>query len=247
MRGLGGENADKQAGKRLRSKEHDNCEHKAQQHDILFRAHHAFSISRAVVIAQNGLRARCDAAERHGDDQHKALQNGRARDQHITVRSAVFAQHDVNRDQQHIIQRDDERRRQADLHDTPQPACVQRLPRDADQRAVTEQEAKRIGRRAHLRQHGRQRGPLHPHIQQKDKHRVEHNIDRRAQHDRAHRRARKALAHHNLVHAAAEQREHRAQHIGCEIRLRIRPELLARTEGEQDRPPEHQHRDGDQH
>ncbi len=36
----------------------------------------------------------------------------------------------------------------------------------------------------------------------------------------------------------AEQRKHRARDIGRKIRLRIRPELLARAEGKQNRPPE---------
>ena len=82
--------------------------------------------------------------ERHGDDQHEALQNGRAGDQHIAVRPAVPAQHDVDRDQQHVVQRDDERGRQADLHDAPQPARVQRLPRDADQRACALNRKRRV-------------------------------------------------------------------------------------------------------
>ena len=58
---------------RLRDDKQDHRKDKAQQDDVFFRLDNTFGVPRAVVIAEDGLRTRRDAAERHGDDQHKAL------------------------------------------------------------------------------------------------------------------------------------------------------------------------------
>lgn len=74
------------------SQEHDAAEHEAQQHNAPKRLHDAFFVARAVVIAENGLRARRNSAERHGDDEHEALHDGGTRDEHIgCLRRRIFA------------------------------------------------------------------------------------------------------------------------------------------------------------
>lgn len=240
IRRVPGENPYKRAGNRLRENEHQTAERHAQQDDAAERLRDALRIACAVVIAEDGLRACRDAAERHGDDEHKALHDRRARDEHIAVRAAVSAQHDVHRDEQHVIQRNNERRRETDLHNTAHPAGIDRLPGDADRRLAAEQKAQDIRRRADLGKHGRERRAAHTHVQRKDENRVERDIDRRAEHDRPHGRRGKALTHRDLVEAVAHHREHRARDIGRKIRLGVLPQRLAAPEGEQNLPPEHE-------
>ncbi len=151
-----------------------------------------FFVARAVVIAENGLRARRYSAERHGDDKHEALHDGSTRDEHIAVCAAVLAQHDVDGDEQHVIKRDDERRRQTDLHDTAHPAEIDRLTGNADSGSAAEQKPQNVRRRARLRQHGRKSGSAHAHVQRKNEHRVKCDIYGRSEHNRPHCGTRKS-------------------------------------------------------
>ena len=105
---------------------------------------------------------RRNSAERHGDDEHEALHDGGTRDEHITVCAAVFSQHNVDGDEQHVIERDDERRRQTDLHNTAYPAEIDRLTGNTDGGSVTHQKTQDVRRRARLRQHGRKSSPCTP-------------------------------------------------------------------------------------
>lgn len=77
----------------------------------------AGGVAGAVVVAEHRLCPAGDSAERHCDNQHEALHNRVAGKEHIAVGAAVIFQHDILDDDQHIVEQDDQKRRQSQRED----------------------------------------------------------------------------------------------------------------------------------
>ena len=90
--------------------EHHCGKYQAQRRDMNLRLLDSFRPSRTVIIAQDGLCPAGNPAKRHGNHQHKALNNGHAGQQHISLlRSAVLLNHRIQRNDQDVVKCNDQK------------------------------------------------------------------------------------------------------------------------------------------
>ena len=187
---------------------------KAQRQNKLLGLENTVGPARAVVKAQNGTGTAGDAAQRHGNHQHKALGNGGRRHQKIALgRAAIFLQQSIQGNDHHIVEGDDGKGGEAGgQHPAHHPQIVA-AEGDVDGRRFAEQKTQHEQTAAQLAENGGQRRTGNTHVQHKDEHRIQQNVQHRAQHHRLHALFGKALADDELVHTGGKQRKGRAQQI----------------------------------
>ena len=109
-------------------------------------AQHALDLARAVIEAEDGLRAAADAAQRHRYHEHKTLHDGGHSDEQIALpRAAIALQYGVHCDDHGIVHRDDGERRKAQKQYAADDGAFQARSFDADRRSPVQQEAQRVG------------------------------------------------------------------------------------------------------
>ena len=119
-----GEDAHKHAARKLADKKHRRGEHKPHAEHPDIGTLDAVNLFGAVIEAEDGLRAACEAGKRHRDDLHAALHNRGAGDIGIAhFRPAVPLQHGIEHDEKDAVRGGDDKRgktvKQHTAHDAP--------------------------------------------------------------------------------------------------------------------------------
>ena len=112
---------------------------------------HPVWLSGSIVEGQDGLGTAGDAAQRHGDHQHEALDNGGAGDQHIALTgTSVGLEHRVHGNDHHIVHGDDDKGRKAHQQDPLDQLPVIAAEADLHRNLFSEEEGQDKGTAGHL-------------------------------------------------------------------------------------------------
>ena len=200
-------------------------EHAGNEQVVLDRLLHAVGPPRAVVEAQDGLRALRQPQQRHLHHLRDRGQNSHRADRKV---AAVLLQGDVERHGQQALGRlhDKGRRAQRDRGQQQLAVDAEKLFAQPQGALLPGQEFDHPRRRDRLRNDGRDRRAAHTHAEYKDEHRVEHNIEHRADQHGLHRHAGFALRGDKPVEAERSHNENRTQHIDVQILHRIGQGIL---------------------
>ena len=227
-------------------KQHRGVAH-AQLGDELAGAAHPVALAGAVVEAQQPLGAAADAAEGHGDNEHKALGDGGAGDQHITLAGAAEAlEHGVHGNDHHIVHGDDDKGGKAKGEHLPDNAQAVPPELQVHRQLFAAEHPQHIGAAGALGDDGGQSAAPHPHVQPEDEDGVQDDVGHRAQHHAFHACLGIALADDELVQAGGHQSKGRAQQIDEEVLFGIGVGGFGSAEGRQNHPPQGQNGGHDQ-